>query len=199
MFAIISLVKARYKNSWNSKGEENTSLLEELYNYTAMAWIQNVDIFAICHRYTEDSKSWFNGYCLYFHRYLESNYFSLPPCYPLVQTTIILAPNRFSASTLAPCAICSSQSKFFKKWSDLVPSVFKTFYWLLISLRIKYKFPTEATRLYVIWPFLWPHITLFLSHPIPATLPSLLFLKYNKGAPSSGLCICCFLFLWGGD
>lgn len=115
MFAVISLVKARYKTSWNSKGEENTPLLEELYNCTAMAWLQNVDIFAICHRYSEDSKSWSNGYCLYFHGYLESNYFSLLPGYPLGQTTIILAPNRFPASTLAPCAMCSSQSKFLLK------------------------------------------------------------------------------------
>lgn len=75
----------------------------------------------------------------------------------------------------------------------MVPLLFKTFHWLLISFRIKFKFPLEATRLYMIRPFLWLQITLLLTHPMPATLGSLLFLKYTKHALASRLCICCFL------
>lgn len=78
-----------------------------------------------------------------------------------------------------PAVQCAAARVNFKKWPDHVSSLFKTFHWLLISLRIKYKFPTEATRLDLIWPFLWPHITVLLTHPIPGALPTVLFLKYT--------------------
>lgn len=64
----------------------------------------------------------------------------LPPS----QTTVVFAPNRFPASLFASCAVYSSQNKL--KMVRLCPISVQTFHWLLISLRIKYKFPTEAIK-----------------------------------------------------
>lgn len=134
-----------------------------------------------------------NGYFLYFWKIsriqtlltASSNYSYSKPLFSLLLTGTLLSH---------PCPLCNMQQpEQTKKWSDHVPPVFKTFHWLLISFRIKFKFPLEVVRLYMIQPFLWLEVTLLLTHPIPAILGFLLFLKYTKHALASRLCICCFL------
>lgn len=97
-----------------------------------------------------------------FEKYLESKHFSLPPPLLLFQTTIFFASNRFPVfPPLLPVQYAPARANW-----KMVPPLFKTFHWLLTSFRIKFKFPLEATRLYMIRPFLWLQITLLLTHPI---------------------------------
>lgn len=123
-------------------------------------------IFAVCERYSEDFRSWFSGYCLSFEIHVESSTTSGPTSKSRPPSTFCL----LTGPLLPPLPLYSTQQpeQTFRNKNQIM---FKTFYSLLISLRISFKLPPVAVRLHGVALSLTSSHPALLTHPVQLRCP----------------------------